>query len=70
MRVLSAKDIHENPARVFAPIAVLGNQERHHLNRQQAYAYARAHDVPLVRWKIPLTEKYVECVTPEQLAQT
>ena len=55
---------------MFDPIAVLGNQERHHLNRQQAHAYARAHDVPLVRWKIPLTEKYVERLTPEQLAQT
>ena len=70
LRVLSAKDVQEKAARIFAPIAVLGNQERYYLNKQQAYAYARAHNVPLVRWRIPLTEKYVERLTSEELAQT
>ena len=35
-------------------MAVLSNYERHHLNRKQAEAFARAHGLPLVMWKLPL----------------
>ena len=41
-------------------MAVFSNYERHHLNRAQAEAFARAHKLPLVRWRLPLTGRAAE----------
>ena len=41
-------------------MAVLSNYERHHLNRKQAEAFARAHGLPLVMWKLPLAGSAAE----------
>ena len=45
---------------VVATIAVLSNYERHHLNSTQAEALARAHGLPLVMWRLPLTGRAAE----------
>ncbi len=67
MKELSAADIRGNPARAFAPIVVLGNQERQRLNHQQVHAFARTHTLTLVRWKLPLVGKEVESMSVESL---
>ncbi|CAK0807187.1 unnamed protein product [Prorocentrum cordatum] len=49
-----------NPARASATIAVLSNFERRKLNRLQVEAFARAFQLPLLTWKLPLTGKAAE----------
>ena len=65
LKVLSAADVRADPTRAFAPILVLGNQERHRLNKHQAYAFAKYDDVPLVRWKLPLAGKDAASISDE-----
>ena len=60
LQEVSASDVDEDPAWAWATVAVLSNYERHHLNRAQAEAFARAHKLPLVRWRLPLTGRAAE----------
>ena len=67
LTVLSTPDIRADPTRASAPILVLGIQERHRLNKHKAYAFAKYHDVPLVRWKLPLARKDAASISDEVL---
>ena len=67
LREVSASDVDEDPAWAWAAVAVLSNYERHHLNRAQAEAFARAHKLPLVRWKLPLTGRAAELLDASTL---
>ena len=67
IKELSAADVRADPARAFAPIVVLGNQERHRLNHHQVHAFARTHDLTLVRWKLPLVGKELDSLSAETL---
>ena len=58
LKPLSPQDIVDNPAWQFAPVAVLGNFERHYINESQVRAWARTYDVPLIKWKLPLQGKW------------
>jgi hypothetical protein len=60
MQEVSPSDVAEDPAWAWATVAVLSNYERHHLNRAQAEAFARAHKLPLVRWRLPVTGRSAE----------
>ena len=60
LREVSDADVAEHPPWAFATIAVLSNYERHHLNRKQAEAFARAHSLPIVMWRLPLTGRAAE----------
>jgi len=60
LQEISREDVATDPAWAWATVAVLSNHERHHLNRSQAEAFARAHRLPLVRWKLPLTGRAAE----------
>ena len=42
----------------FAPIGVLGNAERDLLNARQIEAFAKAFDLPLIKWRLPVNFKY------------
>ena len=55
LREITAADVAAHPPFAFATVAVLSNYERHHLNRKQSEAFARAHDLPLVLWKLQIT---------------
>ena len=46
---------------------MLSNFERHHLNRKQAEAFARAHNLPLVLWRLPLTGRASELLDDTML---
>ena len=67
LKELSIADVAADPARAFAPIIVLGNQERLRLNHHQAYAFAKTYDLPLVRWRLPLVGKEADAMTSETL---
>ena len=67
LKELSAADVRADPTRAFAPILVLGNQERHRLNKHQAYAFAKYYNVPLVRWKLPVAGKDAAALSDEVL---
>ena len=58
LRTLSAGD-RKNPLWRFAPIGVLSNRERVHLNAAQAVRWSKYHDEPLFKWKLPLS-----CIAP------
>ena len=64
LQVQSA-DEKKDPDWIFAPIGVVSNDERHHLNAAQAYRWAQYHGLPLVRWKLPL--KGMERLEPAEL---
>ena len=68
LKELSAADVSAEPARAFAPIVVLGNQERHRLNHHQVYAFARTYNLPLVRWRLPLASKDADSLASETLS--
>ena len=42
----------------FAPIGVLGNAERDLLNARQIEAFAKAFDLPLIKWRLPVNFTY------------
>ena len=67
LKELSAADVAAEPARAFAPIVVLGNQERHRLNQHQVYAFARTFDLPLIRWRLPLAGKEADSLDSDTL---
>ena len=48
---------------------MLLNYERHHLNRKQAEAFARAHGLPLVMWRLPLTGRAAELLDDSMLLE-
>ena len=50
-RVLTAADVQEDPAWMFAPVGVLSNAERHAINASQAKRFAAQHGVPVLRWR-------------------
>ena len=45
---------HTDPEWAFETIGVASNAERHYLNGAKIAAWAGAHGVPLLRWKLPL----------------
>ena len=62
LKELSQEDIENDPSWLFATILVLSNYELYMLNRVQAYAFAKAYYLPLVKWKHTLTEKSLRAV--------
>eukprot|EP00966_Prymnesium_polylepis_P279175 6449669-Prymnesium_polylepis.1 len=48
---LTAADIQADETWRFAPIAVLGNPERHAINLAQAHAFAASKGHILIKWK-------------------
>ena len=69
LQEVSPADVVAHPPFAFATIAVLSNYERQHLNRKQAEAFARAHNLPLVLWKLPLTGRAAELVDAAALEE-
>ena len=69
LRELSFADTVDNPSFAFAHIAVLSNFERHKLNRMQAEAFAKAHKLPFVMWKMELVGRQFESMTDGQLKE-
>ena len=63
LKELSQADLAKNPSRAFAPIVVLSNHERHRLNVHQVQAFARAYNLPLIRWKLPLAGKGIAALS-------
>ena len=59
LRELSADDLRAEGGEAwrFAPIAVLSRRERDALNVAQAHAFARAFNLPLIRWRLDLGSK-------------
>ena len=65
LREVSEQDIVANPAWAFAPVAVLSNYERHHINRLPCEAFGKAFDLPVVKWKTQLTGRAAELLNQE-----
>lgn len=63
---LSSEDMAD-PEWVFAPVAVLSQEERNAVNMLKALQYARYTNVPLVRWRLPLTHRSGEWLDREEL---
>ena len=66
---VSADDIRDDPAWAVVPIAVQSNYERHIINQLQMGAFARQHDLPLVKWKRVLRGKAAETMTDDVLSE-
>ena len=60
LRPISAADVAADPEWQFAPVGVVSRHERDVINVAQAEAFARKFNLPLVRWKLPLTDSFVE----------
>ncbi len=56
LRKVSDDDIARDPAWRFAPIGVLSHIERDSINLHQTRAFAKAFNLPLIRWRCILVE--------------
>lgn len=56
LRTVSAADLAQDETWRFAPIGVLSQPERNAINHAQVYAFARAFNLPLVRWRRQLLD--------------
>ena len=54
VRVLSRQDCTSDESWRFAPVGVLSHVERDFGNAAQVVNFARAFDLPLIRWRLPL----------------
>jgi hypothetical protein len=54
VRVLSRQDCTSDESWRFAPVGVLSHVERDFGNAAQVSNFARAFDLPLIRWRLPL----------------
>ena len=56
LRPTSAADVAADSAWRFAPVGVLAHVERDAINHAQLEAFARAFELPLVRWRLTLVD--------------
>ena len=54
---VTKRDLRQDETWQFAPIGVLSQIERDSINVAQLYNFAKAFDLPLVKWKLPLSER-------------
>ena len=63
---LSSEDMAD-PEWAFAPVAVLSQEERNAVNMLKALQFARYTNVPLVRWRLPLTQRSCKWLDRDEL---
>ena len=54
LKTLTRADVEADPAWALAPIAVVGNHERHVLTPVRARDFARTHGQPLIKWRLDI----------------
>ena len=69
LNLLTPIAVHDHGASLrFAPIAVLSQRERHPFNLSQAQQFARSHNKPLIKWKLPLAGPAATWITKDEEA--
>ena len=56
LKVLTQRDIEDDPTWLDAVIVTPGNDVRHAINRDQAVRLAKRRQMPVLRWRLPLAE--------------
>lgn len=56
LRTVSAADLRADAAWMFAPVGVLSHVERDSINHAQLIAFARAFNLPIIRWQLKLAD--------------
>ena len=69
LKSVSAADVRRDESWRFTPVGVLSHIERDTINYAQLDAFARAFDLPLVKWRLPMVDEIDNAELREELYQ-
>ena len=68
LKVLTKREVNEDPEWEFAPFVVRGNEERTHVNKLRMRAFAISRGVPIIAWRSPIKNTAITAhLTPQDL---